>query len=150
MGLGMGAGLLIIAPGAVALVGSDPGLRDPAVGIIGGTNMITMHLSRMLGGDILFGLMSAVAFSTILAVVAGLTISISSATSHDLVLGLRKGRTLGKKAEIRLFRAAAIITSAAGILLAHLFQKEKLTFPLFIWPTVDADPPFPLLFLPIS
>src|SRR3546814_3841915 len=48
----------------------SPGLRDPAGGIIGGTNMITMHLSRMLGGDILFGLMSAVAFSTILAVVA--------------------------------------------------------------------------------
>src|SRR3546814_15821617 len=56
----------------------SPGLRDPAGGIIGGTNMITMHLSRMLGGDILFGLMSAVAFSTILAVVAGLTISIRS------------------------------------------------------------------------
>src|SRR3546814_225814 len=77
IGLAMGAVLLIIAPAAVALVGSDPGLRDPAGGIIGGTNMITMHLSRMLGGDILFGLMSAVAFSTILAVVAGLTISIS-------------------------------------------------------------------------
>src|SRR3546814_19312164 len=79
----MGAVLLIIAPAAVALVGSDPGLRDPAGGIIGGTNMITMHLSRMLGGDILFGLMSAVAFSTILAVVAGLTISISSAPRSE-------------------------------------------------------------------
>src|SRR3546814_468041 len=149
MGLGMGAGLLIIAPGAVALVGSDPGLRDPAVGIIGGTNMITMHLSRMLGGDILFGLMSAVAFSTILAVVAGLTISISSATSHDLVLGLRKGRTMGEKAEIRPFRAAAIITSAAGILLAILFQKENITFLIVMGQTVAASTTFPLLFLAI-
>src|SRR3546814_20172730 len=45
--------------------------------------------TTLVRSDILFGLMSAVAFSTILAVVAGLTISISSATSHDLVLGLR-------------------------------------------------------------
>src|SRR3546814_6214201 len=82
IGLAMGAVLLIIAPAAVALVGSDPGLRDPAGGIIGGTNMITMHLSRMLGGDILFGLMSAVAFSTILAVVAGLTIRSEEHTSE--------------------------------------------------------------------
>src|SRR3546814_41198 len=124
-----------------------PGLRDPAGGIIGGTNMITMHLSRMLGGDILFGLMSAVAFSTILAVVAGLTISISSATSHDLVLGLRKGRPMGEKAEIRLFRAAAIITSAAGILLAILFQKENITFLIVMGQTVAASTTFPLLFL---
>src|SRR3546814_14449552 len=49
IGLAMGAVLLIIATAAVALVGSDPGLRDPAGGIIGGTNMINMHLSRMLG-----------------------------------------------------------------------------------------------------
>src|SRR3546814_15300629 len=101
----------------------------------------------MLGGDILFGLMSAVAFSTILAVVAGLTISISSATSHDLVLGLRKGRTMGEKAEIRLFRAAAILTSAAGILLAILFQKENITFLLVMGQTVAARHNFPLLFM---
>src|SRR3546814_16544834 len=112
--------------------------------------MISMHLSRMLGGDILFGLMSAVAFSTILAVVAGLTISISSATSHDLVLGLRKGRPMGEKAEIRLFRGAAIITSAAGHLIAILFQTAKLPFLFVIGQTVAARHNSPSLLLAIS
>src|SRR3546814_17965113 len=61
----------------------------------------------------------------------------------------RKGRPMGEKAEIRLFRAAAIITSAAGILLAILFQKENITFLIVMGQTVAASTTFPLLFLAI-
>src|SRR5690606_2647159 len=121
IGLAMATVLLVLGPAAIAFVANDPSLRDPAGQIIGGTNMITMHLARLLGGDMLFGLMSAVAFSTILAVVAGLTISISSATSHDLVPGLRAGKTMSERREVALFRLAAIVTSALGALLAILF-----------------------------
>jgi cation/acetate symporter len=149
IGLAMATVLLVIGPAAVAFVGADPGLRDPSGGIIGGTNMITMHLTRLLGGEILFGLMSAVAFSTILAVVAGLTISISSATSRDLVLGLRTGPALSERNEVALFRLAAILTSAIGTLLAILFQKENITFLIVMGQTVAASTTFPLLILSI-
>lgn len=149
IGIAMGTVLLVVGPAAIAFVGSDPSLRTPEGGIIGGSNMITMHLARLLGGDLLFGLMSAVAFSTILAVVAGLTISISSATSHDLVLGLRKGPPLSEGKEVALFRVAAIATSAVGTLLAILFQKENITFLIVMGQTVAASTTFPLLILAI-
>ncbi|WP_336971194.1 cation acetate symporter [Sphingobium aromaticiconvertens] len=149
IGIAMGTVLLVVGPAAIAFVGGDPSLRDSAGGIIGGTNMITMHLSRLMGGDLLFGLMSAVAFSTILAVVAGLTISISSATSHDLVLGLRRGPPLSERSEVALFRTAAIATSILGTLLAILFQKENITFLIVMGQTVAASTTFPLLILAI-
>lgn len=149
IGLAMATVLLVIGPAAIAFVGAEESLRDPDGGIIGGSNMITMHLARLLGGDLLFGLMSAVAFSTILAVVAGLTISISSATSHDLVLGLRNGRPLSERAEVGVFRLAAFVTSAVGIALAILFQKENITFLIVMGQTVAASTTFPLLILAI-
>jgi cation/acetate symporter len=149
IGLAMGTVLLVVGPAAIAFVGAEPGLRDASGGIVGGSNMITMHLARLLGGDLLFGLMSAVAFSTILAVVAGLTISISSATSHDLVLGLRSGPALSERAEVRLFRIAAVVTSAIATLLAILFQNENITFLIVMGQTVAASTTFPLLILAI-
>lgn len=149
IGIAMATVLLVLGPAAIAFVGGDASLRDPSGGIIGGTNMITMHLARLLGGDMLFGLMSAVAFSTILAVVAGLTISISSATSHDLVLGFRKGRSLTEGSEVAIFRLAALVTSAIGVALAILFQKENITFLIVMGQTVAASTTFPLLILAI-
>lgn len=149
IGLAMATVLLVIGPAAIAFVGAEESLRDPAGGIAGGTNMITMHLARLLGGDLLFGLMSAVAFSTILAVVAGLTIAICSATSHDLVLGFRAGESLGEASEVALFRLAAIVTSAIATGLAILFQKENITFLIVMGQTVAASTTFPLLILAI-
>ena len=149
IGLAMATVLLVIGPAAIAFVGAEESLRDPAGGIVGGSNMITMHLAQLLGGDLLFGLMSAVAFSTILAVVAGLTISISSATSHDLVLGIRNGRPLSERTEVAVFRLAAFVTSGVGIALAILFQKENITFLIVMGQTVAASTTFPLLILAI-
>ena len=115
IGLAMATVLLMIGPAVIAFVGAEESAAHSSGGIVGGSNMITMHHARLLGGDLLFGLMSAVAFSTILAVLAGLTIAISSATSHDLVLGFRGGRAMNESAEVALFRLAAIFTSAVGI-----------------------------------
>jgi len=149
IGLAMATVLLVIGPAAIAFVGADASLRDANGAIIGGSNMITMHLARILGGDMLFGLMSAVALSTILAVVAGLTISIASATSHDLVLGLRGKGVLQEHKEVALFRAAAVVTSLVGTLLAILFQRENITFLIVMGQTVAASTTFPLLILAI-
>lgn len=149
IGVAMGTVLLVLGPAAIAFVGADASLRDASGGIVGGSNMITMHLSRIIGGDLLFGLLSAVAFCTILAVVAGLTISISSATSHDLVLGLYRGPTLSERREVAIFRLAAVVTSAIAMLLAILFQNENITFLIVMGQTVAASTTFPLLILAI-
>jgi cation/acetate symporter len=62
--------------------------------LVGGNNMAAVHLSDALGGDLFMGFISAVAFATILAVVAGLTLSGASAISHDLYANVfRKGQT---------------------------------------------------------
>ena len=61
--------------------------------MVGGTNMAAVHLAGATGGDLLLGFISAVAFATILAVVAGLTLSGASAVSHDLYASvIRKGK----------------------------------------------------------
>src|SRR5690606_7939310 len=145
----MGLVFLIVSPAALTYVVGDPAFRDASGGIIGGSNMITLHLARAMGGDVLFGVMSAVAFSTILAVVAGLTISISSATSHDLFVALRKKKPLSERGELNVFRIAAFLTSAVAVGLAVVFQHENLTFLIVMGLSVAASTTFPLLMLAI-
>ena len=64
--------------------GHQPRFKDAAGKLIGGNNMAAMHLSKAVGGNLFLGFISAVAFATILAVVAGLALSGASAVSHDL------------------------------------------------------------------
>jgi cation/acetate symporter len=149
IGCTMGLVFLIVSPAGLAYVAGDPAYRDASGAIAGGSNMITLHLARAMGGEVLFGVMSAVAFSTILAVVAGLTISISSATSHDLFVALRKHKPLTERGELNVFRAAAFLTSAAAVGLAVVFQHENLTFLIVMGSSVAASTTFPLLMLAI-
>ena len=93
--------------------------------------------------------MSAVAFSTILAVVAGLTVAISSATSHDIFAALRRGAPMSDRLEVTIFRLAALVTSAAAVGLAIVFQHENLTFLIVMGLNVAASTTFPLLMLAI-
>src|SRR5690606_16803609 len=76
--------LLVIGFGTIMLLYGNPLFFDPEGGVIGGSNMASIHLATAVGGDILTGFMSAVTFATILAVVAGLTVSGAAAISHDL------------------------------------------------------------------
>ena len=148
IGLTMCLVFLVISPAGVALVANDPAYQDASGAILGGSNMITLHLARALGGELFFGIMSAIAFSTILAVVAGLTISISSASAHDMVKTLTKG-DLSEKTELAVFRLSAALTSAAAIGLAILFKHENLTFLIVMGSSVAASTTFPLLAMAI-
>jgi cation/acetate symporter len=72
---------------AIIIVGQNPQFFEGGViggKIIGGGNMIAMHLAKAVGGNLLLGFLSAVAFATILAVVAGLALAGASAISHDI------------------------------------------------------------------
>src|SRR5690606_31115396 len=62
--------LIVIGFGAIVMVGTNPEFRDAAGAIIGGGNMVAVHLSHAVGGSLFLGFISAVAFATILAVVA--------------------------------------------------------------------------------
>lgn len=149
IGATMGLVFLVVSPAALAWVTGNPTYQDESGAVMGGSNMITLHLARDLGGDVFFGVMSAVAFSTILAVVAGLTVAISSATSHDIFAALRKGDAMPEKQEVAIFRLAALVTSAAAVGLAIVFQHENLTFLIVMGLNVAASTTFPLLMLSI-
>ncbi len=90
----------IIGFGAILYVSNNPQFLDVAkmavtgkLELVGGNNMAAVHLSDALGGDLFMGFISAVAFATILAVVAGLTLSGASAISHDLYANVFKKRS---------------------------------------------------------
>jgi cation/acetate symporter len=74
----------IIGFGAITFVLTNPDFLDAKGGLIGGNNMAAVHLANAVGGNVFLGFISAVAFATILAVVAGLTLSGASAVSHDI------------------------------------------------------------------
>lgn len=140
--------ILVIGPATLAFDSDIQGFRDSTGAVVGGPNMVAMHLVRFLGGDVLFGTMSAVIFATILAVVAGLTVAISSATSHDLVAAIR-ARPLGEKAEVVVFRVVAAACSAVAVGLAIVFQNHNLSFLLVMASSVAGSTTFPLLVLAI-
>ena len=74
----------IIGFGAITFVLTNPQFLDAKKALLGGNNMAAVHLANAVGGNVFLGFISAVAFATILAVVAGLTLSGASAVSHDI------------------------------------------------------------------
>src|SRR5712672_1188777 len=102
----------IIGFGAIVLVMNDPayfkvaasGAYNKVTDLLGGTNMAAIHLANAVGGSLFLGFISAVAFATILAVVAGLTLAGASAVSHDLYSTvIKKGKADGA-AELKVSR----------------------------------------------
>jgi hypothetical protein len=84
-----------------------------AKGLKGGGNMAAVHLSKAVGGDLFLGFISAVAFATILAVVAGLTLSGASAVSHDLYASVfNKG--CSSEQELRVSKITTILPGRSG------------------------------------
>ena len=99
--------------GAAALLGPDYLEKH------GGTNMAAPELARLLGGEIFFAFISAVAFATILAVVAGLTISASTSFAHDFYSNvMHHGKEAKPGDEVRVARITAFVVGALGILIA--------------------------------
>ncbi len=102
---------LILGYGAAALVGPDT-----IAGAPGGANAAAPLLALELGGPLLLGFIAAVAFATILAVVAGLTITASASFAHDVYAGvIKKGRVDSKHTEVRVARITACIIGALAI-----------------------------------
>lgn len=109
--------------GAAAFVGADIIVEANAAG-----NMAAPLLAQALGGDVLFSFVCAVAFATILAVVAGLVLSGASALSHDIYGQIIKKGKITEKEQVVAARVGSLIISVISILLALGAQTLNVAF----------------------
>ncbi len=145
----------IIGFGAIVLVGTNPEYAaNPAAGgftaaaaLKGGGNMPAIHLARAVGGDALFGFISAVAFATILAVVSGLTLSGASAISHDLYASVFRRGKISDGSEVRVSRIATVFLGVLAIVLGVAFEKVNVAFMVGLAFAIAASSNFPVLLL---
>jgi len=145
----------IIGFGAITFLMTDPsyyqaganGVINKVAGLIGGTNMAAIHLANAVGGSLFLGFISAVAFATILAVVAGLTLSGASAVSHDLYAEVfARGRASEQK-EVRLSKISAVFIGIVAIVLGYVFEKQNVAFMVGLAFAVAASCNFPVLLM---
>ncbi len=135
-------GILIIGQNPEFFEGGTVGGK-----LIGGGNMVAMHLANAVGGNMLLGFLAAVAFATILAVVSGLALAGASAISHDLYARVIKKGQATEAAEIRVSRIATICLGFVAIILGILFEKQNIAFMVGLAFGVAAAANFPVLIL---
>lgn len=115
--------------------------------MIGGTNMAAIHLANAVGGNWFLGFMSAVAFATILAVVAGLTITGANAISHDLYAQVfHKGKVSHNK-EHFVSKIATLGLGIIAIILGLVFEHQNVAYMVGLAFAVAASASFPVLVL---
>jgi cation/acetate symporter len=141
--------LFIIGFGALALVRSDKTYLDASGALIGGGNTAALHLSRLLGGDAMFGVVAAVAFATILAVVAGLTLSGASAVSHDIYGAIFKKRVASEQEEFRIIRIATVALGLLAVALGIAFKGQNVAYMISLAFSIACSSTFPVLLLAI-
>jgi cation/acetate symporter len=114
---------LVLGYGAGALVGPDRILAAP-----GGVNSAAPLLAFELGGTVLLGIISAVAFATILAVVAGLTITAATSFAHDIYANVIKKGQIAPNGEVRTARITVVVIGILAILGGILAQGQNVAF----------------------
>jgi cation/acetate symporter len=137
----------VIGFGAIVLVATDPGYLDGEGGLRGGGNMAAIHLAHAIGGDAFLGFISAVAFATILAVVAGLTLSGASAVSHDLYATVFRKGAADSAEELRVSRITTAVLGVVAVLLGIAFEKQNVAFMVSLAFALAASGNFPVLIL---
>jgi cation/acetate symporter len=145
--------IFIIGFGAITLVLTNPELADTAKGVIKGgagtANMAAVLVAKTVGGDVFYGFISAVAFATILAVVAGLTLSGASAVSHDLYSTVFKQGKADSAAELRVSRITTLVLGVVAVGLGIAFEKQNIAFMVSLAFAIAASANFPVLFLSV-
>jgi cation/acetate symporter len=139
----------IIGFGAIVLVSTNPQFLDAAGALIGGGNMAAVHLADAVGGNVFLGFMSAVAFATILAVVAGLTLSGTSAVSHDIYATLVKNGHATREQEMKVAKITTVILGIVAVALGIAFEKQNIAFMVSLAFAVAASANFPVLFMSV-
>jgi cation/acetate symporter len=130
--------------GAAILVG-----QDLIMSIDKGGNMAGPMLAEVLGGNIFLGFLAAVAFATILAVVAGLTLAGASAFSHDLYVGVIRRGQAAEKEEVKVAKIATVGLGITAMLLGILFKGQNVAFLVGLTFSIAASANFPALAMSI-
>ncbi|HGM5492791.1 TPA: cation/acetate symporter ActP [Serratia fonticola] len=137
----------IIGFGAILLVSSNPAFKDASGALLGGTNMAAVHLANAVGGNFFLGFISAVAFATILAVVAGLTLAGASAVSHDLYACVIKDGKATERNELKVSKITVVLLGVVAIALGILFEKQNIAFMVGLAFSIAASCNFPIIIL---
>ena len=114
---------LVLGFGAAAMVGSDVIEAAP-----GGVNSAAPLLAYALGGEIFMGVISAVAFATILAVVAGLAISASASLAHDIYNGVIKHGQASEAQQLKVSRVTVVVIGIVAIVLGIGAMGQNIAF----------------------
>ena len=139
----------IIGFGAITFVLTNPQFLDARGGLLGGGNMAAVHLANAVGGNVFLGFISAVAFATILAVVAGLTLSGASAVSHDIYATVIKRGNADSAAELRVSRMTTVVLGILAVALGIVFEKQNIAFMVSLAFAIAASANFPVLFMSV-
>ncbi len=134
----------------ILIVGQNPEFFEGGVvggKLIGGGNMVAMHLSKAVGGNLLLGFLAAVAFATILAVVSGLALAGASAISHDLYARVIKKGTASEADEMRVSKYATVVLGVIAVVLGIAFEKQNVAFMVGLAFGIAASSNFPVLLL---
>jgi len=146
----------IIGFGAITFLMNDPsyytapaagGTVNKITGLLGGTNMAAVHLANAVGGSLFLGFISAVAFATILAVVAGLTLAGASAVSHDLYAEVIARGRASERREVNISKASAVVIGIVAIFLGYVFENQNVAFMVGLAFAVAASCNFPVLLM---
>jgi cation/acetate symporter len=139
--------IFIIGLGAIVYVTNNPEFLSADGGLVGGSNMSAVHLSKVIGGDLFLGFISAVAFATILAVVSGLTLSAAAAVSHDLYANVIRHGDSDRETELKISRLTTLIIGLMTMALAILLEGENVAVLALIALAIAASVNFPVMFL---
>ncbi|MBM4196310.1 MAG: sodium/solute symporter [Gammaproteobacteria bacterium] len=134
----------VLGFGAMVLVG-----REAILLVDQGGNMAAPLLAEVLGGTGLLGFIAAVAFATILAVVAGLALSGAAALSHDLWVSVHRRGDAPRDEQILVARVATVVLGVVAILLGILFKGQNVAYMVGLAFAVAASGNFPALVLSI-
>jgi cation/acetate symporter len=139
----------IIGFSAIVLLTTNPAFLDAAGKLKGGQNMAAVQLSAAVGGDLLLGFISAVAFATILAVVSGLTLAGASAISHDLYANVFAHGDVDEQKEVRISKMATVALGIIAILLGIAFEQQNVAYLVGLTFAVAASANFPILIVSV-
>ncbi|MFF3246132.1 cation acetate symporter [Streptomyces sp. NPDC002870] len=137
---------IVLGFGAAAVVGSDAVRASNAAGNTA-VPLLSLDLgggAGSTGGTVLFAVVAAVAFATILAVVAGITLASSASVAHDLYASLRR-RHSKQRSEVAVARVAAVGIGAAAIALGLLARDLNVAFLVGLAFAVAASANLPVL-----
>lgn len=138
---------VILGFAAIVLLAGETRYVDESGHIAGGANMVAVFLARQVGGEAFFGLIAAVAFATILAVVSGILLSTSASIAHDLYTRVICGGRVSDVHEMRVSRIATVVIGTVAMSLSILFRNLNIGIISALVLAIAASVNFPMLIL---